>query len=975
MRKKREKYYFFVVLMIIILPSISRGQEYVGLPFLKIGIGSRQAGMGGVFTGVGDDIYTLYWNPGGIGHIRRWQWSVSYNRWFTDVYQASFAAVKQFRVLGSKKSALGLTCNYVGMPSWDATGGREPEVSASHLVAGISLGQRLDWISRTLAIGVNLQLISSQFDAYSSSGLSSDIGILFKPNRFALGPFGLGIFDYGIVSCGLSLSHIGTRMKFDAESTSLPRTGRLGISFLLGRYRGWSLLLASDMIDVKNRDIVIGAGAEIWWSNFLGFRLGYRENKEDLGDFSFGFGIRWDDVIKSLLRLPSHLGDAVEIDVADVGYGDVLQQTYQGSISHYPVAPEPFLLNDAKVIISRDADNSSRIILRWEQASDPDPFDKVRYFVVVDRDKQQVEKALHNIEKNMNVFLNSSLKDSLLLFKSLSSTQYITSVSKGGVYYWAVVAYDLAQHARVGRKGEEHIAEFVVPTYDLVVKDFVFTPTPWITITPEQGTFSFTIANMGVVPSGRFQVVVQDVFIGGKPTRNSIDDTLFVANLSGLDVGEDTIFQIPWMTKKQGEHIISETVISLSEWPELNKENNVKQEKIISVPKGSMLAPDSVKVTATSYKFAEIPFVPEVYFSPHSSDIDSIYYTKGKSVPHSVLLALADRLKKNSDVTIRVLGFIDALSGENDPKLADERAEKVRKKLIELGVPSSQVIVVKNHPKVLGRRKMPANPQDAKWVMEQNRVVRFVVPQKAEAKIFKPYKIEVDTTLKDSVKFDVKIISSGGIQSWELKIDSSLINLTRRKLVLNDSLWGSISWNGEDKDKNLVPRDKWYYYNLVLTDTLGRTFRTKPDSVYLREKRTIRKREIFGAAKFAKVEPVYQFYWEHLMDIARELVQNPGMRVRFEGHACAIGPDKVNDRLSYQRAKLFTMAFKNRLKAAYPNIYRKAWRHIDPPVGFGERVPLRIKIKGQGSVLLGDNNSPIGRYLNRRIMVLLYSEH
>ena len=323
-----------------------------------------------------------------------------------------------------------------------------------------------------------------------------------------------------------------------------------------------------------------------------------------------------------------------------------------------------------------------------------------------------------------------------------------------------------------------------------------------------------------------------------------------------------------------------------------------------------------------------------------------------------------------------MLGFIDALSGEHDPKLADERAEKVREKLVELGVLPSRVIVVKDHPgKVLGRRRMPANPQDAKWVMEQNRVVRFSVPQKDEVKIFKPYKIEVDTTLKDSVKFNVRIISPGGISSWKLGIDSSLVDLTKKELVLSDSLWGNFSWNGEDKEGNLVPRDKWYSYCLVLTDTLGRTFKTRPDSVYLREKRTIRKREIFGAAKFAQVEPVYQFYWNHLMDIAGELVQNPTMRVRFEGHACAIGPNKVNDRLSYRRAQLFTRAFKKRVKEIYPNNYRKAWQRIDPPVGFGERVPLMVKIKGRGKVLLGDNNSPIGRYLNRRIMVLLYSEH
>jgi len=138
---------------------------------------------------------------------------------------------------------------------------------------------------------------------------------------------------------------------------------------------------------------------------------------------------------------------------------------------------------------------------------------------------------------------------------------------------------------------------------------------------------------------------------------------------------------------------------------------------------------------------------------------------------------------------------------------------------------------------------------------------------------------------------------------------------------------------------------------------------------------TIRRREIFGAAKFAQVEPVYQFYWTRLMSLAEELVQNSDMRITFEGHACAIGSDAVNDRLSQQRALRFTGAFKDRIRETYPESYRDIWKRIALPVGFGEKDPLRVKLKGQQEILLGDNNSPTGRYLNRRIMVLLYRIH
>jgi flagellar motor protein MotB len=48
---------------------------------------------------------------------------------------------------------------------------------------------------------------------------------------------------------------------------------------------------------------------------------------------------------------------------------------------------------------------------------------------------------------------------------------------------------------------------------------------------------------------------------------------------------------------------------------------------------------------------------------------------------------------------------------------------------------------------------------------------------------------------------------------------------------------------------------------------------------------------------------------------------------------------------------------------------------IEKPLGYGEREPLVIKLRNAGEVLLGDNDSPVGRFYNRRISVLLYREN
>lgn len=957
-------------LLFCLLFADLKAQE-VGLPFLKMGVGARQVGMGGAFAGTADDIYALYWNPGGLGHIRRWQWSASYNRWFTDVYQTSFSYVKQFRGLGSQKTAIGLSCLYLGMPSWDATNGLEDPVTANHLVGTLAMGQRLDWLYSGLSIGFNIKYIQSNLAEYSARGFAADAGFLLKPNRFRLGKWGLGIFDYGVWSLGASLSHFGTGMTFDTHVTSMPQTWRAGTAFKFGRYNSLSMMVAFDVTGVQDRDIVSALGTEFWWRNIIGARLGYMFNDEDLGGFSFGFGFRWDDVINNLLGLPSWYGDAFELNFSDAGYNDALQETYRGSVSHYSVAPEPFQLDEPVVVHSYDIQESSVVRLLWEEAIDPDPFDEIGYFIIFDKDKSLVKRALRKIGRDMDSFLTSSLRDSLLRCQFVNGTSYVDSVSEGGVYHWAVAAYDLARHVRLAKRGREEISQFIIQVPDPQVELIAFSPTEWITTTPEQGLLSIKVANRGSGPANNVPFVVEDIF----PPGAKAGDVILQSQIGHLNVGDDTTFVFQWRTEKKGLHKIKVLMDPQDLILELNERNNVYSESFLSVPKGRVFATDTVEVMATGFDSTEIPVVPEIYFKPFSDVVDSMYYSEDGALP-SVLRTFAKRLQRNPEIQMRIMGYIDALSGEQDPTLADERASRVRDKLIELGVRGSRLEVVEDHPdKILGRRRMPADSMDAVWIMEQNRKVTFQVEQEFEEAVFKPYRVGVDTTLKeDSCLVNVQVESPGGFSNWSLKIEPRNIQIAGGVRWDGTRMWQGFLWDCMDSNHVVVPLDHWYQYIYTITDTLNRDFKATIGSIYIQQKRIIRRQEIFGAAKFAQVEPVYQFYWDRMMELTQEMSEDPDLKLRFEGHACAIGSEAVNQRLSVRRAQRFTDAFLERCRVAYPDQYREIRRRTQPPLGFGERQPLRMKIKGHGLVLLGDNMSPVGRYLNRRIMVLLYRE-
>ena len=74
-----------------------------------------------------------------------------------------------------------------------------------------------------------------------------------------------------------------------------------------------------------------------------------------------------------------------------------------------------------------------------------------------------------------------------------------------------------------------------------------------------------------------------------------------------------------------------------------------------------------------------------------------------------------------------------------------------------------------------------------------------------------------------------------------------------------------------------------------------------------------------------------------------------------------------------ERAREFHHRFLADVKAKYPDLYEEIKQRIDPPIGLGENEPLAFKSYNGEEILLGDNETPIGRQLNRRVMVHFYT--
>ena len=76
MNEKKSKVLFAILIGIsigIAIPNPVHPQDGKGGQagaFLRIGVGSKAMAMGRAFTGLANDVSSIYWNPAGIGMLR-----------------------------------------------------------------------------------------------------------------------------------------------------------------------------------------------------------------------------------------------------------------------------------------------------------------------------------------------------------------------------------------------------------------------------------------------------------------------------------------------------------------------------------------------------------------------------------------------------------------------------------------------------------------------------------------------------------------------------------------------------------------------------------------------------------------------------------------------------------------------------------------------------------------------------------------
>lgn len=522
--RKQIAYYISFCIALLCLQNPAQGQIRAGVSYLKIAPGTRQLGLAGALTGSVDEMSAIYANPGATGFLREWQWSASYTRWIPDVYDASLLYGRSISLPWSRNAHVALGMTYLGIKDFDSTNGRAPFGQGNELLATLSIGQPLSFISQWFSLGGNVKYFRSSLDQFDASALAFDAGLLMRTPKFGFLKTGLGIFDEVIFSAGVAVTQLGGALHFNTLDTPLPKTVRAGVALNTGSHLGLQFQIAADYRRIRDEEPFFAVGTELSWQQVLYWRGGYRfEDNNILGHVALGLSLGLDDLWASL---PGK-NNALRLDLAKSDDNIFFASPARGTVSHFPIRPQAFAfeypLPDA-ILQAND------VSLKWQDSRDPDLYDEVNYLLLADQNRTNIEQILARLENQNRTSLVEVFRDSTRTFSAIlahrieqQAAALLTNLLCGD-YFWSVVAFDKDRHFRVVEHHGENIARFSVGAPDLTIEEM----TPGMNASACERVATIVVANKGKANANFLSLFVYNK---QKLTAHLVDSTVLTPGM------------------------------------------------------------------------------------------------------------------------------------------------------------------------------------------------------------------------------------------------------------------------------------------------------------------------------------------------------------------------------------------------------------------------------------------------------------
>jgi|TARA_B110000046_G_C12976463_1_gene391355 hypothetical protein len=303
---------FLVILLHSLATTAQVGGESV-YQFLNISTSARQIALGGEVLTLENDINQPMWNPAVINNHLDTKLAVNYASYLAGINIGSISYAREIsRRIGTIHGSV-TYLDYGSLIGADTNGTETGNFNANDIA--IAIGYAYNLPNTNFYIGSNVKLISSNISSFSSTGIASDIGLLyqspFKPYSFALVARNMGTQIK-------SFNGVYERIPFKLAFGGSYRLEHVPLKwyFTLDNLQQWEVAVANPSAQTSDlegniteeqigfignalRHFIIGA--ELFPNRAINVRLGYNfrrsaelklQNARTFSGISLGFGIK-----------------------------------------------------------------------------------------------------------------------------------------------------------------------------------------------------------------------------------------------------------------------------------------------------------------------------------------------------------------------------------------------------------------------------------------------------------------------------------------------------------------------------------------------------------------------------------------------------------------------------------------------------------------------------------------------------------
>lgn len=278
---------------------------------LNIEMGARAIAMGGAYVAAANDPTALYWNPACLALSENTMVSVSYNKWFEDIYQNMFA-ISSRRYKGSYN--IGAAMSYLSVPSFDAYSVHDEQIGQTQAY-DLATMVGMSWTYDKFSVGAGYKYLKQKLDVTTVDTYSIDTGLLLSLMRNRL-------------HCGFTAQNmISGHVRFYQRSFDIAQVYKAGATYALYD----NTLLLSAQQDYSEAYTTLHAGCELTVYSLLALRVGYSSCSSTLlgTGLTGGFGLKAGGMSVDYAMKHSTVFNDVHIISLSIAFANPMQKLKQ----------------------------------------------------------------------------------------------------------------------------------------------------------------------------------------------------------------------------------------------------------------------------------------------------------------------------------------------------------------------------------------------------------------------------------------------------------------------------------------------------------------------------------------------------------------------------------------------------------------------------------------------------------------------